>query len=82
MNKLILRMLSSLDPGWEGTVLIDSLIRVMYWIVATILNRPFKPLNIKILQNICTYTCTLTVYTIHSAILKICNVFIKVHIIK
>ena len=28
-------------------LLVESLIRVMYWVVATILNCPFKPLNIK-----------------------------------
>ena len=27
--------------------LVESLIRVMYWVVAVILNRAFKPLNIK-----------------------------------
>ena len=27
--------------------LVESLIRVMYWVVAAILNRLFKPLNIK-----------------------------------
>ena len=27
--------------------LVESLIRVMYWVVAAILNRPFKPFNIK-----------------------------------
>ena len=28
-------------------LLVESLIRVMYWVVAAILNWPIKPLNIK-----------------------------------
>ena len=28
-------------------LLVESLIQVMYWVVAAILNQPFKPLNIK-----------------------------------
>ena len=30
-----------------NSFLVESLIRVMYWVVATILNWPFKPLNTK-----------------------------------
>ena len=46
--------------------LVESLIRVMYWVVAAILNWLFKPLNINILHNICTHICELRciVYTL------------------
>ena len=50
---------SSLINQFFG-LLVESLIRVMYWVVAVILNRLFKPLNIKILHDICTHICTLT----------------------
>ena len=48
------------------TFLVESLIRVMYWVVAVILNRLFKPLNIKSLHDIWSHICTLRciVYTL------------------
>ena len=39
--------------------LVESLIQLMSWVTAEILNWFFKPLNIKILQYICTHVCTL-----------------------
>ena len=32
---------------FDGFLLVESLIRVMYWVASAILNLPFKPLNIK-----------------------------------
>ena len=34
------------------------LIQVIYCVEAAILNWPFKPLNFKILNNMCTHVCT------------------------
>ena len=61
----------------KWALLVESLIRVMYWVVAAILNRPFKPLNIKILHNICTHICTLRCIVYNQPFW-----FIKVYFIK